>query len=98
MYTLRNERGFTLIEILLVVAAIAVLAGVVIVAINPAKTLAEMRNADRVSHMNQIYKAITEADSTALFSHSHRIHHTTYAKVVEMKIALISNQSLFRDT
>ena len=50
--------GFTLIEILLVVAAIAVLAGIVIVAINPAKTLAEMRNGDRVSDINQIYKAV----------------------------------------
>jgi prepilin-type N-terminal cleavage/methylation domain-containing protein len=54
---LRNQKGFTLIEILLVVAAIAILAGIVIVAINPAKQLGDTRNAQRQSDVTTILNA-----------------------------------------
>lgn len=54
--TLRG--GFTLIEILLVVAAIAILAGIVIIAINPNKQLADTRNAQRRSDVKTILDAV----------------------------------------
>lgn len=52
-----TKKGFTLLEILLVVAAIAILAGIVILAINPAKQLADTRNAQRRSDVNTILSA-----------------------------------------
>jgi type IV pilus assembly protein PilA len=53
-----TQKGFTLLEILLVVAAIAILAGIVIIAINPTKQLADTRNAQRWSNVNSILNAV----------------------------------------
>ena len=55
---LRNrEQGFTLIEVLLVVAIIAILAGIVILAINPNKQLGDSRNSQRQADVNTILNA-----------------------------------------
>jgi len=53
-----KNKGFTLIEILLVVAAIAILASIVILAINPNKQLGETRNAQRRADVNTILNAV----------------------------------------
>lgn len=55
---LHNKKGFTLLEILLVVAAIAILAGIVILAINPLKQLGDTRNAQRHVDVNTILNAV----------------------------------------
>src|SRR3989338_2753984 len=52
-----NKRGFTLLEILLVVAAIGILAGIVIVAINPGKQLATTRNTTRRADVGTLSNA-----------------------------------------
>ncbi len=54
------RKGFTLLEILLVIGIIAVLAGVVIVAINPGRQLAQARNLERKSDLKQIDSALTQ--------------------------------------
>ena len=58
---LKNKSsGFTLLEILLVIGIIAILAGIVIVAINPSKQLATVRNTQRKSDIKQVANAITQ--------------------------------------
>ena len=52
------KNGFTLLEILLVVAAIGILAGIVILAINPTKQLGDTRNAQRRVDVNTILNAV----------------------------------------
>jgi len=54
---LGTEKGFTLMEILLVIGLIAVLAAIVIVAINPARQFAQSRNSQRWSNVNTILNA-----------------------------------------
>jgi type IV pilus assembly protein PilA len=61
--------GFTLIEILIVIGIIAVLAAIVVVAINPARQFALARNSQRVSNVNAILNAIGQnmADNKGIF-------------------------------
>ena len=54
----RQQSGFTLLEVLLVVAVIAILAGIVIVAINPGKNLGDTRNSQRSSDVNTILNGV----------------------------------------
>ena len=57
MKLFKKQEGFTLLEILLVVAAIAILAGIVILAINPTKQLGDTRNAQRRSDVTTLLNA-----------------------------------------
>ncbi|PJE77102.1 hypothetical protein COV05_00635 [Candidatus Uhrbacteria bacterium CG10_big_fil_rev_8_21_14_0_10_48_16] len=58
MHHVKSNQGFTLLEILLVVATIAILAGIVIVALNPNKQLGDTRNSQRRSDVNTILNAV----------------------------------------
>ena len=58
MHAQSRHHGFTLLEILLVVATIAILAGIVILAINPNKQLGDTRNAQRRSDIRTILDAV----------------------------------------
>lgn len=84
MYSLTNKKaetkGFTLIEILVVIGIIAVLAAIVIVAINPAKQFAQARNTQRESNVTTILNAIGQriADNKGIFEGDFTVGGTTY--------------------
>jgi len=59
----KKYAGFSLIEILIVVALIIILATITIVAINPAKNFRDTRNAQRSSDVSAILNAVTQYSS-----------------------------------
>jgi type IV pilus assembly protein PilA len=55
---LKNKKGFTLIEVLIVLTIVTMLAAVVIIAVNPARQFAQARNTQRWAGINSILNAI----------------------------------------
>jgi prepilin-type N-terminal cleavage/methylation domain-containing protein len=58
--TKKKNKGFTLLEILLVIVAIGILAAIVLVAINPNRQIAQARNTVRQADINTIQKAVEQ--------------------------------------
>ena len=57
---MKKNSGFTLIELLVVIGILAILAGVVIVAVNPGRQFALTRNTKRQAAITQILSAIQQ--------------------------------------
>lgn len=66
----KKNKGFTLIEILVVIGIIAILAAIVMVAINPAKRFQDSRNAQRMANVESILSAVQQniVDNKGVFS------------------------------
>lgn len=64
-----RKKGFTLIEVLVVIGIIAILAGVVLVAVSPGKQFKQARDTQRVANVNTILNAIGQniSDHQGLF-------------------------------
>jgi type IV pilus assembly protein PilA len=76
----RKTTGFTLIEILVVIGIIAILAAIVIIAINPAKQFAQARNTQRQAGVNTILNAVGQriADNKGIFQGSFNVGGNVY--------------------
>lgn len=72
MHTQKKKKsfGFTLIEILVVIGLIAILATIVIIAINPSRQFAQGRNNQRLANVNAILNAIGQrvAENKGVFA------------------------------
>lgn len=55
---MRNKKGFTLIEALLVIVIIAILAGIVIIAVNPGRQISQANNTQRSSDVKALLDAV----------------------------------------
>ena len=56
----KSKKGFTLLEILIVIAALGILATIVILALNPGAIFADIRNGQRDSDMRDLSGALTQ--------------------------------------
>jgi prepilin-type N-terminal cleavage/methylation domain-containing protein len=80
MKNMKSQQGFTLIEILVVIGLIAILAAVVLIAINPARQFAQGRDSQRISNINAILNAVSQriADNKGTFAGTFVVGSTTY--------------------
>ncbi len=67
---LKRQKGFTLLELLIVMALIAILVGIVIAALNPGRQFSLARNSRRWAHLNAIMNGVSAnmAENNGVFT------------------------------
>ena len=55
---INKQKGFTLLELLIVIAIISVLAVIIVIVLNPAETLKKARDSQRISDLNTVKTAL----------------------------------------
>ena len=78
---LKQNKSFTLIELLIVIGILAVLATTVLLVINPAQMVKQSRDANRITEINQINKALLLFQSFGGSSTNMGTHGTVYVSV-----------------
>lgn len=86
---MKGKLGFTLIELLVVIAIVGVLAAVVLLAINPARRLAQARDTGRKSDVSQLATA-----AQAFFTTSGRYPTTLAELTVSQDIKQLPSSSV----
>jgi prepilin-type N-terminal cleavage/methylation domain-containing protein len=86
-----RQNGFTLLEILLVVAAIGILAAIVIVAINPQRQLGKVRDAERQSEVGTLKDGIEQYSLDKNGEYPSEIEVNTYKEVCDTEAVAPSN-------
>jgi len=84
-------KAFTLLEILLVVAAIGILAAIVIVAINPQRQLGKVRDAERQSEVGTLKDGIEQYSLDKNGEYPSGIEVNTYKEVCDTEAVAPSN-------
>ncbi|PSO44696.1 MAG: hypothetical protein BRC23_00480, partial [Parcubacteria group bacterium SW_4_49_11] len=91
MHTTPQRGAFTLLEILLVVAAIGILAAIVIVAINPQRQLGKVRDAERQSEVATLKDGIEQYSLDNNGQYPSEIEVNTYKEVCDTEAVAPSN-------
>lgn len=88
---MKDKKAFTLIEILLVIGIIVLLAGAVIVAINPGRQFAKARNTQRTTDVNAILSGIVQimTDNQGRWSCSGSVYYST--SLPEATVTIVSD-------